>query len=561
MPSEKDLEQNSTAAVGPKRARLVRSTLTAPQIEFADDLARRRHDAASSLNTLPELARQMVNAEYAAITIMNSDGRVTEMLYSGLTPEQAEKIGAPPEGIGVLGRLGDNDSPLRLDSIGAHRLSAGFPPHHPEMEALLGVCVSSGGESTANLYVANGPGKGTFSENDQQKIAALAAYARIALDNATLYEDEHKLRAMAEAAEHRLSAVIRGSAAGVVVKDADDGHFLQISGEAHRITGIDFSDRSPTDVHQFQSLYHHIGGAPMKPEEIPMNIALTDGISVGSTEVLFNRPDGTRLPVLVSAAPVFDSYGELDSAVCVFVDISRMKELEQAKDDFLSMITHDLRTPLTTIKGMAAAALDAATRSDTEGAVSLLEPIDDEVDYLTELISNLLDMTRIEARGDVLELEVCHLADISQDSFSRMNRTRDARGRDIHTNVPPDLPAIFADPSQIGRVLDNLVSNALKYSAAGIGVTAKIAAGKNQIRVEVDDRGPGIPVEQQSAIFDRFARLKGSGTRGRQGSGLGLAICQSIVKAHSGQIGVDSDSNGSVFWFTLPMDTGNNDIR
>lgn len=547
---------------GTEEARVLRSSLDVQQQEElngSEERGKAGYDVIASLQGLPELARHLVNADYAAVTVLNSEGVVISMLYAGITPDQAKKIGAPPKGIGLLGRLGEQDGPLNLDKMSVHPNSAGFPANHPAMDALLGVRVSSSGESTANLYVANKPGNGGFSNSDQEKISALASYARIALDNSHLYEEEHRLRAAAEAAEQRLAAVIRGSAAGVVVKDADDGRFLEVSGEARSIAGIEFTELTHGEEHPFEKLYHHTDGTPMQPEEIPMNIALRDGVSAGPTEVVFVRPDGIRLPVLVSAAPVFDSYGILDSAICVFVDVTKLKELDRAKDDFLSMITHDLRTPLTTIKGMAAAALDAAQGPAIDRAISFLEPIDDEVDYLTELVSNLLDMTRIEAGGDVLECEICHLADIAQDSLARMVRTRDARGRDIHTNVPPDLPAIYADPGQIGRVLDNLVSNALKYSDDGIGVSAKKIPGANQIRVEVSDRGRGIPEDQQTAIFDRFARLKGSSAR-RQGSGLGLAICKSIIIAHSGQIGVESGGNGAVFWFTLPTDTGDGDV-
>lgn len=564
MTSEKNTGQTPASTtgttVGDEHAQLVPSTLSTSASDTASGDSDRKYDIAASLHTLPELARQMLNADFGAVTVLNSEGRVTAMIYAGLTPEQAGKIGDPPKGIGLLGRLGANDGPLRLDTMSKHPHSAGFPANHPAMDALLGVCVSSGGESSVNLYVANRSGNGTFTAKDEERIAALAAYARITLDNARLFEEEHELRALAEAAEQRLAAVIRGSAAGVVVKDATDGHFVQVSSEASNIAGIDFSEHDLGDTHPFERMYHLTDGTPMPAEQIPMNIALKEGVPVGPIEVLFIRPDGTRLPVLVSAAPVFDSYGELDSAICVFVDVTKLKELDRAKDDFLSMITHDLRTPLTTIKGMAAAALAAATGSDTESAVSFLEPIDDEVDYLTELVSNLLDMTRLEAGGDMLEREVCHLADIAQDSFSRMSRTRVARGRDIHTNVPPDLPAIYADPGQIGRVLDNLVSNALKYSNDGIGISARKIPGTSQVRIEVVDRGPGIPAGQEVAIFDRFARLKGSDIR-RQGSGLGLAICKSIINAHSGKIGVESNKNGSVFWFTLPTDTENDEIR
>jgi signal transduction histidine kinase len=478
------------------------------------------------------------------------------MLYAGMDEEVAERIGPMPEGRGVLGKLGENATPLRVKDISGHPDSAGFPPDHPPMQSLLGVRVIGDSGGGANLYVANLAGGPEFTLEDEQKIVALAAYAELALDNARLYDEERALRAVSEAAESRLEAVIRGTAAGVVVKRAGTGEFAQVSAEASRITGIRFGDSRLDDghPHPFELLHHRPDGTPVPRAEIPMNIALSAGISAGPVEVLFIREDGVRLPVLVSAAPVFDTGGKLDSAVSVFVDITRLKELDRAKDEFLSMVTHDLRTPIATIKGMAAAALDAVNNADNERAFSFLEPMDDEVDYLTDLVSNLLDMTRIEAGGDIFDLEVCHLADIAQDSLGRMSRSRDGRDRSIYINVPPDLPPVYADPRQIGRVLDNLLSNALKYSSEGISLTARTEPDSGIIRAEVTDHGPGIPADMQGVIFDRFARLKPPLGKGRQGSGLGLAICRSIVMAHGGNIGVNSTARGSVFWFTLPPD-------
>lgn len=559
MPAEAAPDHDATPTGGERRARLVRSEIT-PERQSADLLGDR--DVAEALRTLPELARQLVGSDFAAVTVLAADGSVTDMLYAGLSREQADRIGHPPRGIGLLGKLGEQARPLRLARMAEHPESAGFPEGHPQMESLLGVRVTSGRGGTANLYVANLPGRDPFTEQDEQKVGALAAYARLALDNAALYEDERANRAAAEAAEQRLSAVIRGSSAGVVVKDAESGEFVEVSGEALRVAGIDFSRRPMAEEHPFEALYHYPDGTKMRRDEIPMYVSLRERVAAGPTEVLFIRPDGKKVPVLVSAAPVFGPEGELDSAVCVFVDVTKMKELEQAKDDFLSMVTHDLRTPLTTIKGMAAAALDEARRGSSSDRAAVtenfLEQVDEEVDYLTELISNLLDMTRIEAGADMFEPEVCHLADITQDSLSRINRSREAEGRSIHSNVAPDLPAIFADPAQIGRVLNNLISNALKYSENGVAVSAHADNEGKIVRVEVVDRGPGIPEDQLDAVFDRFSRLKGAGRRGRQGSGLGLAICKSIVEAHSGRIGVDSSDEGSTFWFTLPADTVSN---
>jgi signal transduction histidine kinase len=114
---------------------------------------------------------------------------------------------------------------------------------------------------------------------------------------------------------------------------------------------------------------------------------------------------------------------------------------------------------------------------------------------------------------------------------------------------------VYADPGQVGRVLTNLVSNALKYSEGGIEVTARSDPGRGLILTEVSDSGPGIPPQRKHDIFNKFARLKTGKTRGREGSGLGLAICKSIVESHRGEIGVESvEGKGSLFWFGLPAE-------
>jgi hypothetical protein len=118
-------------------------------------------------------------ADFAAVTVHDREGRVERMYYAGMSHAQAAQIGDPPRGHGVLGRLGEADSPMRLDKISHHPHSVGFPPHHPPMDALLGVRGTSEGGIRVNLYVANGPGRPGFSERDEERVAALAAYARL----------------------------------------------------------------------------------------------------------------------------------------------------------------------------------------------------------------------------------------------------------------------------------------------------------------------------------------------------------------------------------------------
>jgi signal transduction histidine kinase len=258
----------------------------------------------------------------------------------------------------------------------------------------------------------------------------------------------------------------------------------------------------------------------------------------------------------VSAAPVLASDGHVTAGIAVFQDITELKLLDEVKADFLSMITHDLRGPVTAIKGLAASAMTHAPESgkNAEQLREELAAVDDESDRLTELVSNLLDMSRIEAGAVRLEPEETHIADLTDDAVRRAKRSRLGEGRAIEVNAPLGLPLFYVDPVQIGRVLDNLISNALKYSDGPIKVDAGHDPEKNALVTTVHDSGVGLAPEVQSAVFEKFFRVTDVGRKSGMGAGLGLAICKAIVEGHGGEINVESElRQGSSFSFTLPV--------
>jgi PAS domain S-box-containing protein len=545
-----DLAEVEALIGRPSAALLTRSELTPEEVDGA-----LTSNMESALVTLPELARSLMQADYAAVTVMDEAGRVEHMFYAGLTEEEAEAIGAPPDGHGVLGHLDEGDGILRLARISDHYRSVGFPAHHPPMQALLGAQVAAQGGRSANLYVANGPNKRAFTAADELKIQALARYVTLALNAAHLYEEEVRLRDQSEAAERRLEAVIQGSSAGVLVVDTLLERVVYASAEARRLTGLELRTGAGPDVYEDTAVRFKEDGSYFRKDELPLRRAVAERQKVGPVEITFLHKDGRKVPALVSAAPIFDKYGQIDTAVAVFMDMTRLKELDAVKQDFFSMITHDLRSPLATITGLSDAALQAHQNGDDSELSSNLTSIDEAVSVLNGLVENLLDMARIEAGVAIFEFEVCHMADIAADVVARIRRTREAQGREIHLNVPSSLPSIYADPSQIDRVLANLLSNALKYSDGTVEVSASLENPSGRVRTSVVDRGPGIPPESRKEIFEKFTRLKTGPGRGRQGSGLGLAICRSIVLAHNGTIGVDSvEGEGSMFWFSLPVE-------
>jgi signal transduction histidine kinase len=228
----------------------------------------------------------------------------------------------------------------------------------------------------------------------------------------------------------------------------------------------------------------------------------------------------------------------------------RLAELDRLKSDFVSMVSHELRTPLGLIKGYVGTLLrpdvplDAATREE------FLRVIDEETDRLTELVTNLLDMSRIEAGTLRVDQEPIPLGRVLAACAERL-RAREPR-RVLRVDVPERLPLVLADERRIAQVVENLLTNAVRYSPeeAPVALTARPRDGR--VEVAVRDQGLGIPAEKRDQVFEKFFRVDASDTRRFAGTGLGLAICRGIVQAHGGTIWVDSEEGrGSTFAFSL----------
>ncbi|MBI4218959.1 MAG: PAS domain-containing protein, partial [Chloroflexi bacterium] len=326
---------------------------------------------------------------------------------------------------------------------------------------------------------------------------------------------------------------------------------ILVNDEVSKVFGVPVDRGMKRSSIHSHFVYRRPDGSVFEPQDLPLYRAIRTGEIVRGEEVTFERSRNQKTPLLVHAAPVTDGEGKVIAGIAIFQDITPLKAAEQVKSDFLSMITHDLRTPLATLMGLAAEA--AASAGDNAELRETLLAMDEEADQTIELVGNLLDMSRIEAGAYPLEREECHLADIAHDALRRMKRSRLAAGREIRSDVPTTLPTIYADPVQIGRVLDNLLSNAIKYSEDEVVLTARPSKDPGEIVIEVEDRGIGIPANEIRNLFDKFFRITYAGRKGR-GAGLGLAICKAIVTAHGGQIGVRSaPREGSSFWFTLPV--------
>lgn len=252
---------------------------------------------------------------------------------------------------------------------------------------------------------------------------------------------------------------------------------------------------------------------------------------------------------------------ERDSLRQEAIHAEALRESDKLKNALLGSVTHDLRTPLAAIKAATSSLLQPGIRWSDEELRDLLESIDVSADRLNRLVSNLLDLSRLEAGVATPQKEWYALQDALAAVLDRLDLSGQTRDRAITLDIPDDLPLAPMDHNQIEQVLTNLLENALKYSPkeASIEVRARTLDEPNRLEVRVIDHGIGVPANERRAIFDKFYRvqhvsLPWDPKHPPIGTGLGLAISASIVRAHAGNIWVESTpGSGSTFIFTLPI--------
>ena len=257
----------------------------------------------------------------------------------------------------------------------------------------------------------------------------------------------------------------------------------------------------------------------------------------------------------LSRYPLFNQQGVHIGNVLQVHDVTEQVRDEKNKSALLSSVSHDLRTPLTTIKAAVTGLLQEDVDWDDQTRREILEDIDTETEHLSILVNALVEMSRIEMGALVLDKEWCDVVEIFHGALSRLERI--LSGRTIRTSIQPNLPLIYADHVQLERVFYNLIENALRHSPANAEILVSLdivdegtaEASLQYLRAKVIDSGAAVPAGERERIFKTFYGLN------LRGSGLGLAICRGIIEAHQGHIGVESAPGevGSCFIFTLPI--------
>jgi two-component system, NtrC family, sensor histidine kinase KinB len=296
------------------------------------------------------------------------------------------------------------------------------------------------------------------------------------------------------------------------------------------------------------------------PEELrqPFAEALhhqTPYLPDGFDRLVFLRSDGQDLAFLPRILPIRDPYGNTLGAAVLLVNVTRFRLLDKVKSDLVATVSHELKTPLTSIRLAHHLLLEETVGSLTAKQAELLLDARDNTERLLDRINRLLDLARLEQQRELLDLRPETPAAILEAAAEAIRPRAQDKGVELVLEVPPQLPMVSVDAHRLGHTLSNLLDNALTYTDRGGRITLSAAAEDNAIVFSVADTGLGIPPEHLPHVFDKFFRVPGQSRGG--GTGLGLAITQEIVNAHGGTITCDSEAGkGTLFRLRLPPWTG-----
>ncbi len=275
------------------------------------------------------------------------------------------------------------------------------------------------------------------------------------------------------------------------------------------------------------------------------------GEEIRDQELEAKRADGSSVWVSLSVRPMRDKEGRVVASRSIMVDITEQKKLDQLKDDFIGLVSHELRSPMTVITGAINTALTEAERLSPEETHQLLKDAAAESESLSNLLANLLELSRVQAQRLVLYSEAINVKKIIQEAVDKIKRQYSTHTFVI--NLPRRLPPLQADPLRLERILYNLLENAVKYSPIGGEVRVSAKPQGEQLVIGVSDQGIGISPADQEKLFASFQRLE-KRPSGVRGVGLGLMVCRRLVEAHGGHIWVESKpGHGSSFFFTMPL--------
>ena len=426
----------------------------------------------------------------------------------------------------TIARLVQRDSGLRLDNTGRTRIIPGLDQLADQVGAILALPLSTSQGYQGVLWIAYREPH-AFTKSEVGFISTLAGQASVLIENVQLFE-------AAEGGRQRLAAILASTGDAVIVIDQEDRILLL----------------NPAAEADFEMAASQVMGQPVA--SVLSDAGLIDLLTVESGQGITREvelPDGRVL--YASASSISGDVGQMGGRVAVLRDITHLKELDEMKTDFVNTVSHDLRSPLTYMRGYV-------TMLPMIGELSIkqkeyLAKILSGIDQMTRLVGDLLSLARIESDVDQL-VQPIEMGGLIQGVAKSYNTHAVSKGLSFNVQVADGLLPVEGNPTLLRQAVANLIDNAIKYTPNG-EVNVRAHMGENHVVIQVQDTGPGISQADQVRLFERFFRVKRRDSLGIKGTGLGLAIVKSIVERRSGgRVWVESKLGaGSSFFIVLPI--------
>ena len=496
-------------------------------------------DLDTILSEVVESARALTEARYGLITTIGDSGPFEDFVTSGFTPDEHRLLLDSAAGPQLCERVRDSQGALKLPDLHDDLRSRGYSPHPRLPKTVQGTAMRHRGVHFGNFFLADKAGHQQFTSQDEEVLVLLASQAAAAIANARAYRDEHRART-------DLQTLIETSPVGVVVFDAGTRHPVSFNREADRILSRIRIPGHPPEHLLNVATCRFLDGREIALAELPIARVLSGAETVRAEQIELSAPDGRRITVLVNATPIQSAGDEVESVIVTMQDLAPLEELERSRAEFLSMVTHELRAPLTSIKGSTATVLRTSRVLDPAEVRQFFRIIDQQANRMDGLISDLLDAGRIKTGTLSVAPEPAAVAALVDEA---RNTFLSGGGRhSLRIDLPTDLPPVMADERRIVQVLNNLVSNAARHSPETSVIRIDAVRDGGHVALSVSDEGSGLPPNLLLHLFRKYGG-------GRGGYGLGLAICKGLVEAHGGRIRASSGrtGQGTRFTFTLPV--------
>ena len=467
------------------------------------------------LTTVVDAAVSITGAEEGNILLLDEDSGELYMRAAKNFQEEFVQTFRLPVDDTYAGQVMQTGQPLFMNTPDPQKIKTSYLVY-----SIIYVPLIFHGKPIGVLGVDNRNTSKSFSDQHITLLSTMADYAAIAIENAKLYSQT-------EVERRRFENILTQVEDGVIV--VNDELELQMVNRtvvsAFGLEGQELLGRAFEDVFTDRDLIMAIRGESLDPQRIELK-----------------TKDNTYYRVQVTSVPDVGT-------VLALHDITYLKELDHLKTDFVNTVSHDIRTPLTSIMGYVE--LIKRGGEVTEMQNDYILRVQSSVHHITSLISEVLDLGRIEV-GVNEEFTSINLGPILEEILIEQQQLISENKQKLKVKLPSKLPMVFGDATQLRQMIENLLGNASKYTPRGGKIDFTVQVEKEQVILQVADTGCGIPLEEQSKIFDRFYRASNV-TADVSGTGLGLAITKSVVENHRGRIWVDSMiGKGSVFTVVLP---------